>query len=105
MRIVLALLLAASAASAQSLVLEANVVDGGGRKLSSAGYACGLSVGQTAVSGWLQSAGFRAVLGFWNRPLSVAGVEGPGPQRVERAWLGPCSPNPTPTGARFSSTP
>ena len=96
MRVVVILLVAAAAASAQGYVLEANVVDGGGRKLSSAGYACGMSVGQTVASGWLASAGYRAVLGFWNRPLSVIGIEEPGPvlQLVERAWFGPCSPNP-----------
>lgn len=96
MRVVIALLLAAGAARAQGYVLEANVIDGGGRKLSSAGYACGMSVGQTVASGRLASAGYRAVLGFWNRGLPVIGVAEPGPglQSIERAWLGPCSPNP-----------
>ncbi|MBN2536640.1 hypothetical protein JXB37_00005 [candidate division WOR-3 bacterium] len=96
MRIAFGVALVLALAAGQGYVLEAKVIDGGGRRLSSAGYACGLSAGQAVASGWLQSAGFRAVLGFWNRPLSVIGIEEPGPglEQVERAWLGPCSPNP-----------
>lgn len=96
MRVLLCLTLVLAAAAGQEYVLEASVSDAGGRRLSSSGYACGLSAGQAVASSWLAGSGYRALLGFWNRVLPVSGVTGPGPSsRVdERAWLGPCSPNP-----------
>ena len=102
----LALVILAGAAAAQNYVLEANVVDGGGRKLSSQGFACGLSVGQTVASGWITSSGYRAVLGFWNRPVSVIGIGEPGTGvRFEDGFsLAGCAPNPvrSRTAIRYS---
>ena len=63
--------------SAQSYSLRAVTVDGGGAKLASPGYACGLSVGQPVASFWLAGSGYKAMLGFWPHPYggSVSGVE------------------------------
>jgi hypothetical protein len=51
-------------------------VDGGGTRLASSRYACGLSVGQPVASFWLAGSGYKAMLGFWPHPYggSVPGV-------------------------------
>ena len=73
-RYAVALLLLVAFLPAQDYVLQASVVDGGGKTMGSAGYLCGLSAGQTFASGPLASTGYVAVLGFWNRPFQLIGV-------------------------------
>jgi len=70
-------LLLVAAASAQVYSLRAVTVDGGGTKLASSGYACGLSVGQPVASFWLAGVGYKAMLGFWPHPHG-GGVPGVG---------------------------
>jgi hypothetical protein len=52
-------------------------IDGGGTRLASSSYACGLSVGQPVASFWLASDSFKGMLGFWPHPYggSIPGVE------------------------------
>ncbi|HDR00352.1 MAG TPA: hypothetical protein ENN51_08745 [candidate division WOR-3 bacterium] len=69
-----ALLLLVAFLPAQDYVLQASVVDGGGRTLGSTEYRCGLSAGQTVASSPLASSGYVAVLGFWNRPFQLIGI-------------------------------
>ncbi len=80
----------------QTLVLEASVLDGGGRKLLSADYVCGFSIGQSIASGLVTSSGYRAILGFWNRPFRLIGIEEGQvrPSQVKGFRLSPCCPNP-----------
>jgi len=93
------LLVSAVTLHAQSYILKSVVVDGGGTRLASSGYACGLSVGQPVASFWLGGSGYRAMLGFWPHPYggSVPGVEEnsagfqPSPLMFS---LGQISPNP-----------
>ncbi|MFO7638081.1 MAG: FlgD immunoglobulin-like domain containing protein [bacterium] len=84
MRRALSCLLLASALG-QAYQLRALVVDGAGRRLAGPGYRCGFSVGQTAASGPLAGTGYRAVLGFWNRPFQLVGIS-------EEAELEPVPP-------------
>lgn len=95
-RLLTALVLLTAGLPAQGYQLWASVVDGGGRTLGSAGYRCGLSVGQTVASGPLVSPGYLAVLGFWNRPLQSIGVsEEPDIEPVPNGFrLAGVAPNP-----------
>lgn len=72
-RLIAVLVLLPVLASGQAYRLEAVVVDGAGRLLAGPDFRCGFSIGQTAASGLLVSSGYRAVLGFWNRPFELAG--------------------------------
>ena len=79
----------------QTLMLRADVLDGGGKKLLSADYAGGLSIGQSIASGLVTSSDYRAILGFWNRPFQLIGLdEGKLLPAFERFWFAGCKPNP-----------
>jgi hypothetical protein len=68
--IVSALGLLAMCTDGLSYSLRAVVVDGGGARLASSSYVCGLSFGQQAASGVLASSQHKAVLGFWHGPYA-----------------------------------
>lgn len=90
--IVVALL--AAGAMAQSYTLVANVLDGAGRRVTSAGYQCQFSLAQSVASAQLASADYRAVLGFWNRGFRTGVNEPePGPAAERFRFVG-CQPNP-----------
>lgn len=89
-------LLAAGVVLAQSYSLGPVVLAAGGRELSSSGYRCGLSVGQTLASGPISGTGYLAILGFWHRPYG-AGIgedEVWAQSQPNRVTLGPNQPNP-----------
>jgi hypothetical protein len=72
-----ALLTFALIADGQTYVCRAIAIDGGGARLASSSYDCGLSVGQPFASVWLASDSFKGMLGFWPHPYgeSIPGVE------------------------------
>ena len=96
MRTLVVLAFLAWVAAGQDYVLESNVLDGGGLRAASADYVCGFSAGQTVASGQLSSAGYRAILGFWNRGFDLIGIREPGLRlSLEPGFrLMPCRPNP-----------
>jgi len=61
---------------AQSYVLESDVIDEGGEKVTSSGYICKLSIAQQAASqAWIESSNYKAILGFWNYSIPTSGIE------------------------------
>jgi len=98
MKLTITLLVAlATVALGQSYVLRSVVLDGGGVRLTSSGYAAGLSVAQDFASPWLSSDAYRAIIGFWHGPYAPAGIA------HETSWnlalptefrLSLCTPNP-----------
>ncbi len=74
-RYLIGLALLASLSFAQTYLLRASVLDEGGKRLSSSGYRCGMSIGQQVASGELTSSGYRAILGFWHGPYAPLGIE------------------------------
>lgn len=80
----------------QAYQLRSVVVDGGGQRLAAPPYQAGMSVAQSAASGWLASAGYRAVIGFWHGPYAPIGVgeAAEARVRVEAPVLEPCVPSP-----------
>lgn len=74
-RAVRLVVLAAAVVTAQPYVLESRVIDGGGGRAAAPGHACGSSAGQAVASGWTTSPGYRAILGFWNRPFRIVGID------------------------------
>lgn len=93
-----ALLLFVPAASfAQSFVLRAVTVDGGGVRQASTGYSCaGLSIGQQVASGVATSGQYHATLGIWHCPPWYTGVlEKVGPMASALVFgLSSVAPNP-----------
>jgi len=63
-----------SIASAQSYALRAVVLDGGGARLMSSSYNCGLSAGQPMASGVLTAGPCHAALGFWHQLRPAGGI-------------------------------
>jgi len=79
-------------AMAQSYTLVANVLDGAGKRVTSAGYQCQFSLAQSVASGQLASADYRAVLGFWNHGFRVGIAEpgkAPGLERFDMRCMSP----------------
>jgi len=102
MKYLLFLGLLAAGLSAQSYNLKSVVLDDAGlHRLTSSSYISGLSLGQSFASGWLQSADYRAVIGFWHGPYAGVGIaeeqsrkQNQFPEPALRFRLGPCVPNP-----------
>lgn len=70
MRWITAVLLAATAATAQNYRCDWSVVGIGGGEMSSTAHRCGATAGQTAV-GTMSSAQFLAMIGYWQTDVPV----------------------------------
>jgi len=89
------LVLALAVSVGQAYDLKAVVLDCGGVPLTSAGYRCGLSVGQAVASGTLTSSGYHAILGFWGPHLQVGIGEDAGQATLPASYsLSQNCPNP-----------
>lgn len=77
------LLVAVSLSSAQTYDLGNDVLEDGGRKMSSSGYVVRGSFGQPTI-GRIEGGGYKAIIGFWHPPYAP----GPGVEE-EMLVLGP----------------
>jgi hypothetical protein len=73
-RFAASILVLVGVAVCQEYVLGAVVLDCGGSLISSSGYSAGISLSQPFASGWLASADFRAIVGFWHGPYAPIGI-------------------------------
>ncbi len=72
---ILGLLLALSLSSAQTYQLGNDVLDDGGRKMTSSGYVLRGGFGQPTI-GRIEGGGYKAIIGFWHPPYAPGpGVE------------------------------
>jgi hypothetical protein len=109
MRYLLVTVLLAAGLCAQNYILKSVVLDDAGlHRLTANDYIGGMSLGQSFASGWLQSTGYRAIIGFWHAPYAGIGIaEQPSWKKAQSALtglkfrLGPCAPNPLRTETRI----